>query len=130
MPDGGEERTGDFILYPVAEVFEGSEGETVSVSFDLYSPDGSAVAIYAYQQSGLSISNGYDFMPGANVYARYSFTTTIFKYEQTLNTGNVIFYSPSGAALKVKNVQIEFGSTATDYEPYTGGIPSPNPDYP
>lgn len=28
------------------------------------------------------------------------------------------------------NVQIEQGSTATSYEPYTGGEPSPSPDYP
>ena len=27
-------------------------------------------------------------------------------------------------------VQLEQGSTATSYEPYTGGIPSPNPNYP
>jgi hypothetical protein len=27
-------------------------------------------------------------------------------------------------------VQIEKGSTATPYEPYCGGVPSPNPDYP
>jgi len=27
-------------------------------------------------------------------------------------------------------VQIEEGSTATEFEPYTGGQPSPNPDYP
>ena len=27
-------------------------------------------------------------------------------------------------------IQIEEGSTATSYEPYTGGIASPNPDYP
>ena len=27
-------------------------------------------------------------------------------------------------------VQLEQGSFATDYEPYTGGEPSPNPDYP
>lgn len=27
-------------------------------------------------------------------------------------------------------VQLEAGSTATSYEPYTGGIPAPNPDYP
>lgn len=27
-------------------------------------------------------------------------------------------------------IQIEKGSTATDYEPYVGGIQSPNPDYP
>ena len=26
--------------------------------------------------------------------------------------------------------QVEFGETATAYEPYTGGIPAPNPDYP
>jgi len=26
--------------------------------------------------------------------------------------------------------QLEVGSSATDYEPYVGGIPSPNPDYP
>lgn len=28
------------------------------------------------------------------------------------------------------SIQIELGDTATEYEPYTGGIPSPNPDYP
>ena len=27
-------------------------------------------------------------------------------------------------------IQLELGSEATAYEPYTGGIPSPNPDYP
>lgn len=27
-------------------------------------------------------------------------------------------------------LMLEEGDTATDYEPYTGGIPSPNPDYP
>ena len=27
-------------------------------------------------------------------------------------------------------LQLEKGSTPTDYEPYVGGIPSPNPDYP
>ena len=27
-------------------------------------------------------------------------------------------------------IQLEKGSTATDYEPYVGGVPSPNPDYP
>ncbi len=28
------------------------------------------------------------------------------------------------------NIQFEEGYTATEYEPYCGGIPSPNPDYP
>ena len=30
----------------------------------------------------------------------------------------------------LSNIQLEEGSTATSYEPYTGGIPSPNPSYP
>lgn len=30
----------------------------------------------------------------------------------------------------VDNVQLEAGSTATAYEPYVGGTPAPNPDYP
>lgn len=29
-----------------------------------------------------------------------------------------------------KKIMLEKGSKATSYEPYTGGIPSPNPDYP
>ena len=50
---------------------------------------------------------------------------------------NVAFTTPSGCAYMVVNVlvsnapyddcQIEKGSTATEYEPYVGGIPSPNP---
>lgn len=30
----------------------------------------------------------------------------------------------------VNSLQIEYGEVATEYEPYTGGIPSPNPEYP
>lgn len=35
-----------------------------------------------------------------------------------------------GDSIKIYNTQLELGSTATDYEPYVGGIPAPNPDYP
>lgn len=38
---------------------------------------------------------------------------------------------PSGTSVNLTiETQLELGSTATDYEPYVGGIPSPNPDYP
>ncbi len=39
---------------------------------------------------------------------------------------------PKAATSRIylSNIQLEEGSTATDYEPYTGGIPSPNPSYP
>lgn len=33
-------------------------------------------------------------------------------------------------ATKLQDIQVEKGSEATSYEPYTGGIPSPSPDYP
>ena len=39
-------------------------------------------------------------------------------------------YWDNGARAKLSNIQIEAGSTATSYEPYGGGIPVPNPDYP
>ena len=32
--------------------------------------------------------------------------------------------------IEIDNLQIEEGSTATSFEKYVGGIPSPNPDYP
>lgn len=38
--------------------------------------------------------------------------------------------SVQGVAVDRGNLQLELGPVATDYEPYTGGIPAPNPDYP
>lgn len=32
--------------------------------------------------------------------------------------------------ITISNIQLELGSSATSYEPYTGGQPSPSPDYP
>lgn len=45
---------------------------------------------------------------------------------------NFSIWIPAGAQFNNYKVgiQIEEGSTATDYEPYCGGQPSPNPDYP
>lgn len=34
-----------------------------------------------------------------------------------------------GETLSVKNIQLERGASATAYEPYTGGFPSPSPDW-
>ena len=57
-------------------------------------------------------------------------------YVETIQNQNVITPSVDGYArisflLTNKDiVQLEQGSTATSYEPYTGGQASPNPDYP
>lgn len=42
----------------------------------------------------------------------------------------IAFYSPTRYNIAVTNLQIEKGSVATAYEPYVGGIASPNPAYP
>ena len=39
-------------------------------------------------------------------------------------------FSLNSCKLKIENIQFELGSTVTDYEPYVGGVPAPNPDYP
>lgn len=38
--------------------------------------------------------------------------------------------SLTGSGVTFDSVQIELGSSATEYEPYTGGKPSPSPEYP
>lgn len=42
----------------------------------------------------------------------------------------VLFYSDVNKTSVISNIQIERGSTATAYEPYTGGKPSTSPEYP
>lgn len=50
--------------------------------------------------------------------------------------GNVLFYGKDTNAgqdrgdCRISNIQIEEGTVATAYEPYTGGKPAPNPNYP
>lgn len=41
----------------------------------------------------------------------------------------VLFYSDTNKTSVISNIQIERGSTATAYEPYTGGKPSPSQEY-
>ena len=59
-------------------------------------------------------------------------TTNIINVTYTLINSSITLRVQSGASLtnfKLKP-QIELGSSATSYEPYTGGIASPNPNYP
>lgn len=56
--------------------------------------------------------------------------------QRTLNIKNGVLYigeygvNKLAECVRDAHVQIELGSTATDYEPYCGGIPAPNPQYP
>ena len=51
---------------------------------------------------------------------------------ENAEASKVCFIVTEGKTYDISNIliQIEKGSVATSYEPYTGGIPSPSPDYP
>lgn len=63
-------------------------------------------------------------------YTRYSMTFVIKEdFDTNVNRLNVAFSNLGGNYYFTKPM-LQRGNTLTDYEPYTGGIPSPNPDYP
>ena len=51
---------------------------------------------------------------------------------ENAEVSKVCFTITEGKTYDISNIliQVEKGSVATSYEPYTGGIPSPNPSYP
>lgn len=60
-------------------------------------------------------------------------TTTEQTFTTPANTEYLLFYfawGTNGSEEAIQQAQIEEGSTATSYEPYVGGTPSPNPSYP
>lgn len=46
------------------------------------------------------------------------------------NVKQFVLINPFGGVHEVSGLQLEKGTTATPYEPYTGGKPSPSPEYP
>ena len=63
--------------------------------------------------------------------------TIIFTFNITAGTQSAVWFRPVGAynaenknVCKFSNIQLEKGSEATSFEPYTGSQPSPSPNYP
>lgn len=58
----------------------------------------------------------------------------IFTVDETFTAPAIAIYAESkesfNSIFEAKEIQLEKGSIATSYEPYTGGKPSPSPDYP
>ena len=51
----------------------------------------------------------------------------------TVNEGDqlqIAYGTGGGEIIYIKDFQLEIGNKVTTYEPYVGGIPAPNPDYP
>lgn len=89
-------------------------------------PEGGSTSTYRLIVSkndaeGVASNLGYDLGEGLT-----------FDVDGTETAIGVAMFINSGTTVSnlVVRPQLELGSAATDYEPYVGGIPSPNPDYP
>lgn len=71
----------------------------------------------------------------ANQKANISFTLTDDQYnaiKESTERGIIQIYKNNGnlSSYQYSEIQLESGSSVSSFEPYTGGIASPNPDYP
>lgn len=106
--------------FPDDAKIEISEGETVTLSWES-SADIDGV-IYIFPNGAI------DGLVYANNHSAKTLT-----YTATRGVKFITFrfgVTSAGDTISYKNIQIEKGSEPTSYEPYTGGIPSPNPSYP
>lgn len=100
-------------------------GQTYTMSFKGTLPNG----IYA-QLNAIKTSTGTQYSLGS---VRNTVPYITFTIDSDYSSTAQLFIGIQGATTNVDcnfAIQIEKGSTATSYEPYTGGIPSPNPSYP
>lgn len=107
--------------YPPSSLFKAG---TYTVSFDAKSKNNGNALVYS---QSLGVSK--EIAITSNTFKRYSYTFTVSEEK----SGWISVLIPSGSTvgeLYVANIQVEKGSTMTEYEPYVGGIASPNPDYP
>lgn len=93
------------------------DSQNASISYNLITTGiGEGVTVnafkYWYDENKAYLGNTSDVISSAK-YIRISFQANVA-------TSDAI----------IQNIQLELGSTATSYEPYVGGAPSPNPDYP
>ena len=112
-------------------------GKTLTLSVSSISLDGSSGGrIRLTNQSGGDVSSvSWAFYPADNNLSKtFSLPSklptgvTSFRLYFYVNASNI--QGSVGAKVSYNQIQIEEGSTATAYEPYVGGVASPNPDYP
>lgn len=107
-------------------------GQTLTLSSDLANTAGTLPRVYL----GLSNSSGADRVLKASLASsgQVSWTVTedadrpyllLVVYSAAVAEG-----ASAGEYCDYTNLQVEASASATSYEPYVGGIPAPNPDYP
>lgn len=104
---------------------------TYTISYDVEkntaNTDGIRCGIFVVNESGTGTTSLVNIPSPYFGHIEYTFTSTT-------QVDRLYFYinneMPSGSTATVTNLQVEAGSSATSFEPYVGGIPAPNPDYP
>lgn len=137
--ENGNDNTGIvFGVNRIAENIKFEIGETYTVSGYIRGNFNSAkpfriIAFYTdtmgHKWSNLKLLN-FKAPEQITEYTRYSMTFIIKEdFDTNVNRVEVAFSNLGGNYYFTKPM-LQRGNTLTDYEPYTGGIPSPNPDYP
>lgn len=107
-------------------------GQTCTVSFEALGRTGILCRFYRPEAEGDGITwlfGGRTFASGDTV----EFGDWLSEYS---GCGLVLYANMEAAgsagvmSITYKNVQVEIGNAVTSYEPYTGGKPSPSPEYP
>lgn len=120
--------TGAFKIYEECDAFK---GKTITISANIAKADNfDAVINFG---CGLFYENAWHWrlQKVTDLGARHITVTvpeTITKIQFLLNTNDNNVAKAN--TITVSEYMVEYGSEPTTYEPYTGGIPSPNPDYP
>lgn len=129
-------------LFDLEKAKKADSYETVSVGDNVYkavvynvSPNTDYTLSVALKKSG-AISN----LNIANTTSRFSLITSDIKSRtvNSLDSGLVyVFFSEGALESNIEvfdkqyfDIQLEIGKVRTTYEPYTGGQPSPSPEYP
>lgn len=114
--------TGDiFADIPIDHLADGTY--TLSCVFNSTDTDYTTCALYK-QKTGTYLTSFGRGSRKAKAFTKESDDTFIRVY------AGADYRSSEGDTVTVSDIQIELGETATDYEPYVGGIASPNPFYP
>ena len=121
---GTTSSTGDLWVCPMTNYFTTAGTYTFSITSDDTIPSAFRPQLAVHRVSDNAWLRNAQGATGAK-----SVTFTLAEGER-VNVLGFIIGSSSVAIDATIHFQIEAGSTATSYEPYCGGIPSPNPDYP
>lgn len=108
--------------HAVGQTISGLNSKTVTFSAKVISfGSGIGASIFVYENGGYNNNRAYT-----------EEVNSVIKVTCAISTDNPVFAftTGNGTGAQFTDIQVEIGETNTDWEPYTGGQPSPSPEYP